>query len=78
MNNNQHVATFTRLTDGETSYGHDRSAKIYKITHPDESVSFAISLFENDVLQSCQGDFISYGWAMRPVIEWLDNSDFYL
>lgn len=78
MNTYKHVATFHRLTDGDESYGPDKSAKIYKITTPDGSVSFAISLFEGDVLQSCQGDYVSYGWAMRPVIKWLDNSDFYL
>lgn len=78
MNKNEHVATFTRQTDGSQSYGADKTAKIYKVTTPDGNVSFAVSLFEGDVLQNCQGDYVSYGWAMRPVIEWLDNSDFYL
>ena len=78
MNINEHIATFSRELDLNQSYGPDKVAKVYKVIHPDGNVTFAISLFEDGALQSCQGDYISYGWALRPVIEWLDNSDFYL
>lgn len=78
MNKTEHVATFTRETDTNEFYGCDKSAKIYKVIHPNGTVSFAVSLFENTALMNCQGDYIAYGYAMKVAIEWLDNSDFYL
>jgi len=76
MNRNELIATFARVND--EAYGSEKSAKIYKVNHDDGNTSFAISLFENDSLKSCQGVYISYGYAMRDVIEWIDNSDTYL
>lgn len=76
MNTTQIVTTLVRLT--EEGFGDDKQAKIYKVTHLDETVSFSVSLFESDQLKSCQGDYISYGYVMKAAIEWIDNSEFFL
>lgn len=76
MNTTQIVTTLVRCND--EAYGDEMQAKIYKITTPEGNVSFALSLYSNDELKSCQGDYISYGYAMKDAIAWIDNSDFYL
>jgi hypothetical protein len=76
MNTTKIVANLVRTND--EAYGDEMQAKIYKITTPEGNVSFAVSLFANDELKSCEGDYISYGYAMKAAIAWIDNSDFYL
>lgn len=67
-----HVATFSR--DPLDCYGDAKQAKIYKM----EDGRFAISLYTNGELASCEDNYISYGAAVKVAIEWLDNSEFHM
>jgi hypothetical protein len=70
------VTKLVRLT--EEAYGQDCEARVYKLVQEDGSTSFAVSLLCNDVLIICEGDFVSYGAAMRRAVQWMDNSQMHL
>lgn len=76
MNTTILVAQFKREVD--EAYGSDKAVKVYKVTSPAGHTWFTVSLFENEQLQSCAGEYISYGFACAAGIKWLDNSDFYI